>query len=70
MIWFVLFVPLAAVLLLYAIVQWRTKQRYKRYNLEYDTEQHLSDKNKINNAAAWTNAVRHDHHSSGGGGGA
>lgn len=67
MIWLYLFVPLGAVLLLTAIVQWRTKQRYKRYNQHYEAEQHLSENNKINNAAAW-NASQQNHHSGGNGG--
>jgi hypothetical protein len=69
MFWLIIFSPLIAVLLIAAIVNWRTKQRYKRYNLEHKQEEYLSDNNKINNAAAWTNAAHHNNHSGGGGGG-
>lgn len=68
MFWLFILGPLAAVLLLFALVQWKTKQRYKRYNQEYEAEQYLSDNNKINNAAAWTNSQQ-NHHSGGSGSG-
>ncbi|KZE64790.1 hypothetical protein AWM68_08995 [Fictibacillus phosphorivorans] len=67
MIWLYLFAPIGAVLFIAAFVHWRTKQRYKRYNLNYEAEQNLSENNKINNAAAW-NASQQNHHSGGSGG--
>jgi Flp pilus assembly protein TadB len=68
MFWVYILSPLAAVLLLLAFVNWRTKQRYKKYNQKYELEEHVSDQNKINNAAAW-NSSQQNHHSGGGGGG-
>jgi hypothetical protein len=68
MFWVFILSPLAAVLLLFAIVHWRTKQRYKRYNAKYELEEHVSDQNKINNAVAW-NSSQQNHHSGGGGAG-
>ncbi|MBY6038220.1 hypothetical protein KUV80_16285 [Fictibacillus nanhaiensis] len=69
MIWLILFSPVAAALLLFVFINWRTKRKYRKYNLKYNQDQNLSDNNKINQAAAWTNAARHNHHSGGGGGG-
>jgi Flp pilus assembly protein TadB len=68
MFWVYILSPLAAVLLLLAFVNWRTKQRYKKYNQKYELEEHVSDQNKINNATAW-NSSQQNHHSGGSGGG-
>lgn len=68
MFWLYILGPIAAVTLLAAIVNWRTRLKYRRHNYKYELEEHVSDQNKINNAAAW-NASQHNHHSGGGSGG-
>lgn len=67
MVWLVIFGPLILVILLAAYFDWKGKKRRKQYNLEHRHEEHLSEKNQMNNAAAMVNAKR-DFNSGGGGG--
>jgi hypothetical protein len=67
MIWLIVFSPLIAVILLAAFLNGRAKRRNMKFNLDHTPEQYVSDKNQMFNAAARTNAARHNNSGDGGG---